>query len=523
MVLLAALLVAGILQTPLFGGGAGEAPRAQCSTRSSSAGGLLTAAHAKAVDRGLPDACQCGLGQDTVAVACEPGGRVSRALRVSATGFGARRSATGVVLVGTHPLDAGTKVRIVGADARGRMQVAVLYGSAAGRLYARFTHVPGPGRATIVATPAGGELTVRLHYGRREIQPAVQQLVMPSGDVPVETAQAYTPPKTLAACGVSPVGAICSRYFDGLWHLEGTGWTGGDGALSVRLPDGRDAWLFGDTFLGTIGPGGARPLGSPWARNSIVLQQAEHMVTLTRDEDSAIIPEPDTTRWYWPGAGVVEGGALRVFAHEFEQSGPGPWDLRYLHTAVATFSLPDMAYQGLVILPTSPHVVWGNWVLEEGAWTYVYGSAIQPTDLPFVARARRGHVRDPWQYFDGSGWSPSPASAAPIGSLVPNQFGVVKVAGGYSLISMGRAFSPAIYTRFARSPSGPFEAPKLIYTAPVTSATYVYGAVPHPEFTQAGRVLVSYSASALDLLDLFRHPEYYRPRFIRVPLAALTE
>jgi hypothetical protein len=33
-----------------------------------------------------------------------------------------------------------------------------------------------------------------------------------------------------------------------------TDWTGGDGAHSVRLPDKRVVWMFGDTYLGRIYP-----------------------------------------------------------------------------------------------------------------------------------------------------------------------------------------------------------------------------------------------------------------------------
>ena len=50
------------------------------------------------------------------------------------------------------------------------------------------------------------------------------------------------------------------QAYDDFFQRAGPGWTGGDGTYSVGLPDGRTAWSFGDTFLGTIAPDGSRPL-----------------------------------------------------------------------------------------------------------------------------------------------------------------------------------------------------------------------------------------------------------------------
>jgi hypothetical protein len=104
---------------------------------------------------------------------------------------------------------------------------------------------------------------------------------------------------------------------------------------------------------------------------------------------------------------------------------------------------------------------------------------------------------------------------------VPNQYAVVPADDGYSLISMGPGLSPNVYRRFASSPTGPFGTPRLLYTAPANPDVLVYGAVAHPEHAENAGLLVSYSVNAAQPEALYTHPEYYRPRFIRVPYAAL--
>jgi hypothetical protein len=106
------------------------------------------------------------------------------------------------------------------------------------------------------------------------------------------------------------VSATCERFFEAVWHREGPGWTGGDGAQSVPLPNGDDAWLFGDTFLGTVGSEGSRPLTVPIVHNSIALQRGTEVVTFTGPDGGPMVADPAAGSWYWPGHGVVEGNHL---------------------------------------------------------------------------------------------------------------------------------------------------------------------------------------------------------------------
>src|ERR1700758_1066385 len=66
-----------------------------------------------------------------------------------------------------------------------------------------------------------------------------------------------TSPAAAAACGPRQISVAPDTGYDNLFQSygnSGTGksWTGGDGTVSVALPDGRDLWLFNDSFLGKI-------------------------------------------------------------------------------------------------------------------------------------------------------------------------------------------------------------------------------------------------------------------------------
>src|SRR5947207_268389 len=57
-------------------------------------------------------------------------------------------------------------------------------------------------------------------------------------------------------------------------------WTGGDTTNSVPLPDGRDVWIFSDTFLGAVNPDGTRS-DPTFVHNSLVVQSAAGVLGAT--------------------------------------------------------------------------------------------------------------------------------------------------------------------------------------------------------------------------------------------------
>lgn len=487
---------------------------------------MLTSALASSVDPGLRTRCLRALSESSVAALCDSYVRGVRRTRLRAPAFRMQRMPGVAVLGGRRPLYPRSRVELTRLRPTRRAQLVLLYRSSVDLVYARFSGLPRAARAVVVAKPtAQGSLYIRLEYAKQRMRPAVQKRIAAP---PAAPSPAQPAPQTVAAadpvlpCGTSPVGVTCDAYFDALWHPTGPGWAGGDVAMSVPLPDGRGAWLFGDTFIGTILPDGTRSPDTRLLRNSLVVQSGDNLTTITGPATTSVIPEPAPDHWYWPADGIVEANELRVFVHQFERTGPGAWDLRYINAAIATFSLPGLTYQGLRPLPESDDVGWGTWLMNDAGYTYIYGYPVADGATPVVARTTRGDLDGDWEYFDGDDWSTSPDDLAPIASGVPIQYAVVPVRGGYAMISTGIGLSPELFTRFSASPTGPFGDSKLLYTAPATEEIYTYNAVAHPEHVENGRLLVSYCVNAQEWGDLFTHADYYRPRFVRVPLEALS-
>jgi hypothetical protein len=317
--------------------------------------------------------------------------------------------------------------------------------------------------------------------------------------------------------------------FDRLFQRTGDGWTGGDGTLSVALPDGRTAWLFGDTLLGTVRPDQTRAKNTPFIRNSLVVQNGPDLTTRhgqAGGAPSAFFAAPSQRAWFWPGDGTVEGGRLHLFLHGFTLEKPELWAWRWTGTARATLSLPDLTAIATAKAPSDNGILYGVCILETDTDTYIYGTQDQrqPKEA-HVARAPAGRIEAAWRYFDGHQWSTAANDSAPILTGVSTQYSVIQACQGYYLFSMdGRVpFSNLIVAYRSRTPTGPWQGPQTVYQAPEANTQIAaYNPFAHTQFTDRGRVLVSYNVNHVSDPDaLFRDATIYRPRFIRVDLGEL--
>ena len=114
------------------------------------------------------------------------------------------------------------------------------------------------------------------------------------------------------------------------------GWNGGDAALSVPLPSGRNLWLFGDSFVTRVSPSGQR-LPDPTGRTL-------SLGTFIAVHDDAGDPDPDEIR-FW----ASEGG------ESVEVTGPG----------AATPSQGFFTHGRLALSVASQD---GAWLWPAGAW-----------------------------------------------------------------------------------------------------------------------------------------------------------
>jgi hypothetical protein len=303
-------------------------------------------------------------------------------------------------------------------------------------------------------------------------------------------------------------------------------WTGGDGTYSVRLPDGRDAWIFSDSFLGEVREDGSRPTDSPFINNSMVLQEGEALIATlyggTPDQPTALFVPKDESSWYWPQEGMVEGDRLHVFLQEFVRTGPDPWDFEWVDTDVATLSLPDLTLRSVTPVAAGSAVAYGAAVVQRGAYTYVYGVEDRPSvNHLHLARAPRGDLTGPWEFRTASGWSPDPADTARLLAGVGNGLSVTPIQGRFVLLTMADSdfFGNEIVVRVACLPWGPWGREAHVYTTPENEGgLFSYNAHAHEQFTEGGRLLVSYDVNTFRAQDLWRDVAIYRPRFLAVDL-----
>jgi hypothetical protein len=317
-----------------------------------------------------------------------------------------------------------------------------------------------------------------------------------------------------------------ARNFNDLFNRSNGGWTGGDGTVSVPLSDGRSIWLFGDSFLGTVRPDGTRADATPFVRNCLVVQKGALLETRCGDKDAAFdfFPTPTADTWYWPGHGTVEGDRLIVFLHRFAQAGPRLWQWRWTGNAIACLDLPSLKLAEIVPAPSENGVLYGVSLLPTGRFIYIFGTdASGFPQQAHVARAPAGRLRGPWTYYDGGGWSPSPAATEPILAGISTQYAVIGAREVYYLFTMDARtpFSNRLVVYRARRPQGPWQGPLLLYEAPETDAHIAaYNPFVHAQFTRNGRVLVSYNLNHIDDPGaLYLEAAIYRPRFVWVDLA----
>src|SRR6266571_5028040 len=205
-------------------------------------------------------------------------------------------------------------------------------------------------------------------------------------------------------------------------------WTGADGALSVLVADGRVVWDFPGPFLGFVNSDGSRPPGQPFINNSMIVQDSGALVQSlhggTAQSPTSLIIPVDQNSWYWVGDMTVEGDRLRVFAMEFIRTGPGIFDFQWVGNAIASFVLPDLTLENVVPTHGENSVMYGAGLLEEGGYTYIYGTEdVSGTEKYLhIARATSGNVLGAWEFYTGTGWSPDPASSARLRKGVGNGF-----------------------------------------------------------------------------------------------------
>ena len=328
-----------------------------------------------------------------------------------------------------------------------------------------------------------------------------------------------------------PPAAVPDTALNALWDSygdQGGHWTGGDSTASVPLPDGRTVWLFSDTYLGTVNADGTRPQNSPQVHNTMVVQQSGQLgQTLyggTPTAPASLVQVAGSDNQYWVADGTVEGSDLKVLYNLYTKTSDAPLDVQLHGTALVTFALPGLTVSNITTLPLGAGIAWGSALLEDGTYTYVYGSEHTSDGMVFlhVARVPAGGLAGAWQFWTGSGWSGQESASTRLLSGVGTAFSVTKVGGQYVLVTQDSnlVFSPSFVLLTAPSPTGPFGAPNYLFQAPEANSggrpVIVYDARVHPELSTGTKLVMSYNVDSLNPQDNLADRSIYRPRFMDI-------
>lgn len=305
------------------------------------------------------------------------------------------------------------------------------------------------------------------------------------------------------------------------------GWNGGDGVLTVGLPNGDVFWTFNDSFYGLVDARTRARGNCNFPRNSVMVQKAhdgvlgetendfvwlaDYVNWTNRSADSYFycrthLRHPlgektdaeieagdiDQGKVYWSGDGTIYNGKLQMIWVGVESA-----ELLNLDAAIATYSLEGNEPQGYYLntIPDYlPHegdylyresvqanklvgpCAYGSTLWEdEDGHVYLYAAENMGT---VVARSETRDLYSPWQYYvkDSNGdWNwqdeyPTAEERRRSNIMTGNASimlpWVFKEGDWYFMTSQAPIFSPDVYIYRSKSPYGPFGERRLLFRLP---------------------------------------------------------
>ena len=309
----------------------------------------------------------------------------------------------------------------------------------------------------------------------------------------------------------------------------GPGWLGGDMAYSTELPNGQESFVFSDTIIGTAQSSGAASItGMP--NNSELVGSMQNLSTDiggTYGSPSSLIPDPTGNDHWWTTSTYVENGNQLVYVNEFTPVSGGDQFTGRSGIAVLSVSGAGLpSYSSVTPLPTDPDTQWGNAVVQNGSYTYVYGLDSNPTAGTFygmkVARVPTGESLQTgaWTYWNDSQWVSGEANAVAINTGAQLS-GVMAQAGGNGYVALsipGGAYNASAVTlSYACSLTGPWSTPQVVYSIPQIAqypGEFAYTPTFHPELTGQGGLVVSYDINSTVSGAIFQDIHQYQPQFL---------
>ncbi|MDF2192304.1 DUF5005 domain-containing protein [Paraflavitalea sp. CAU 1676] len=316
-----------------------------------------------------------------------------------------------------------------------------------------------------------------------------------------------------------------------------SGWNGGDGCVSIPLPNGNVVWSFQDSFFGQVTQDRSR-IDNVFVRNAGFIQVGNSTTAASYIQLNPLGIDGKAKTWvtvpgvedgnkelYWGGPAQVVGNEVQmVMGHLVDEAGV----LHHKATDAVVFSLPDMQVKKIVRdRYTGEHPFDASLFKGSDGYTYMYTTRSFPicgSDV-LVARAANNDITGEWEYYSKTGWAKTiPANEDFKSILTANatQPNVFERNGKYYLVSQTSCYGLNIDIWEASSPVGPFTNQRTLYQIPEKYQLpefITYNAVVHHSLSRHGELVISYNINPGDFWSNFNKPgsaDRYRPWFVRV-------
>ncbi|MCD6385421.1 DUF4185 domain-containing protein [Candidatus Sumerlaeota bacterium] len=350
-----------------------------------------------------------------------------------------------------------------------------------------------------------------------------------------------TPPFEVISANVDPL-------YDGLLKFRERGWLGADGAVSVPLGHRKIVWLFGDTIIGVLKPGGKRT--GMIIRNSIGLQDLNTTppgrVTFYWDITDGVpgsffmAENFERDFIYWPLTATQVDGELFVFAPKIFTKEPDRFSVGELHLLRVPNPLEPPPHWKKIVTPLGvgrDHQQFCAAAYVEKPYIYLLGFDESPTEKPTerrmvlaranIHRLKQGPARKALEFWvhgeKGNHWAPEPENLVTLFKPGTTESSIQYFPAWKQYVALTHIWGkPEILMVSAPALTGPWSKPMVIYTVPemALDKNYVLTAVKaHPELARAeDEIVLTYVINTTDFFSLFTNPHIYYPRFVRVKL-----
>lgn len=333
---------------------------------------------------------------------------------------------------------------------------------------------------------------------------------------------------------------ILAESFNNLVVVDSLGVTGSDGVISFPLTNGSSIFMMGDSFLKPVKDGKRDPK-SKMINNAFIvvnnpLGTSKSIFNGTLDDpETMLVPKNkgDIKEYYWPGHGFELNNELHIFMSRFTHDTDDTWGFEYTGTDYLKLEKGTFKVVSQDNFPYSMlnGVHYGHAIINEDTYTYIYGSKpLKEQAKLHVARAKidnKINELTDYEFYNGKAWVENPKESQAlkgIGKEVPEQFTVFKYDDKYVLIIQERDLTSGnIYSYRSNTPTGPWTNEKLLYHTvdqeiQPDDKVFTYNAMAHPQYIKDDKLLISYCVNSFIVPKIHEHVNYYRPKFIWVPM-----